>query len=169
MEHSSQVSLPNREAAWKVLCDADYMSRYWSDAHQRLLRNGWWIAAVQAGLAAGAFGAVVAAFPHWAVPIAQAVLAAAAVFLLIRHPAWNLAATKMVRDRCNRIESKARRLWARIEGGTISDANAEDRWNDLRSDLDDATEKVEIGFRDAAAMRAAKQSNRNLKQEFQQG
>ena len=165
-----EVSTQNRAAAWKLLSDSEYLSRYWSDAHQRLLKRGRWWAGLQASLAVGAFGVLMPTSPHWVIPVAQALLAVVSVLILIHNPAWKLASVKVVRDQCGRIESKARRLWTQIESWSISDETVAERWYDLRTDLDDATHKVEIEFKDDDTKPAAELSNRMpLEREFANG
>ena len=156
------VSVENRRAAWDLFCKSDYQSRYWSIAHQRLLRQGRWWAVVQVTFATGAFGVALATLPNWAFPMGQALLAVVAVCLLVKNPLWKLAEVKAVRDQCGRIESKARRLWHQIESGRISDETAADLWYDLQTDLDDATSKVEMRFNDDDVARADQLSDQSM-------
>ena len=140
-----------------------------STPSQRLLKNGRWWAVLQAGLAAGAIGVLVFVLPEVVIPVAQSLVAVISVLVLYHNPAWKVASVKSVRDQCSRIESKARRLWAQIESGTVSDETAAQLWYDLRTDLDDATQKVEIDFKSDETIIAAKSSNLLMEREFANG
>ena len=160
-----EVSPTNRTAAWKLLCEADYLSRYWSNMHQSSLRTGGWAIFAQAGLAAGAFATAVTVLPQWAAAVANTLLVTTSVYLLVR-PVRKSSVLKSVRNRCARIKTKAARMWDQIEANTISDAAVQERCYDLQMDLDETTEDVEIPFREVDTLLAAEQSNEYMDGEY---
>lgn len=161
------VSDQTRKAAWELLNLSDYLNRYWSEAHQRLLRQSRWVILAHVIIAVGAFGVLLQFMPRWVVPIGQSLLTVVSVYFLVRNHPWKVVSVKGVRDQCGRIETKARQLWLQIETNSITDEAAQARWHDLRTDLDDLTSKTDVKTQDTEQVSEA--SKRYLDAEFQNG
>ena len=160
------VSVANRDQAWQLLFDANRYVRYWSMIHQRMLNRSRWQTLILAGLATGAGTALIADLPPWIAILANAGVVMFSVMTLIRDTAGRIAEVKAVRARCDGVEREARLLWTKVQNGSTTDGSVEERWNDLRRTLDEATGSLDLPEVEDLNIKAAEGAKTVLMQDY---